>query len=65
MNPIAPEFPLASAALAPLAAKTKDTGDFAPLWAGEAAALGMELPARDLTLKLTNEAQSILRRMAS
>lgn len=60
---IAPEFPLASAALAPLAAKTKETGDFAPLWAGEAVALGTELPARDLTLKLAAEAEALLRRM--
>lgn len=64
MSPIPPEFPLASAALAPLAAKTKDTGEFAPLWAGEAAALGTELPARELTLRLATGAQALLRRMA-
>lgn len=61
---VAPEFPLAAAALAPLAAKTKDTGEFAPLWAGEAAALGTEMPARELTLKLAADAQALLRRMA-
>jgi nitronate monooxygenase len=64
ISAIAPEFPLAAAALAPLAAKTRDTGEFAPLWAGEAAALGTELPARDLTAKLAAEAQDLLRRMA-
>jgi nitronate monooxygenase len=63
ISPFAPEFPLAAAALAPLAAKTKDTGDFAPLWAGEAAALGTELPARELTLRLAADAQALLRRM--
>jgi nitronate monooxygenase len=64
ISPLAPEFPLASAAIAPLAAKTADTGEFAPLWAGQAAALGTELPARDLTLKLAADAQALLRRMA-
>lgn len=64
ISAVAPEFPLASAALAPLAAKTKETGEFAPLWAGEAAALGTELPARELTLKLAADAQALLRRMA-
>jgi nitronate monooxygenase len=46
ISALAPEFPLASAALAPLAAKTKDTGDFGPLWAGEAASLGTFSRAR-------------------
>src|SRR5947209_4777357 len=60
ISPIAPEFPLAAAALAPLAARTKDTGDFAPLWAGEGAALGTEMPARELTLELAAEAQALM-----
>ncbi len=63
ISTLAPEFPLASAALAPLAAKTKDTGEFAPMWAGEAASLGSEMPARELTLKLAAEAQALMRRM--
>jgi nitronate monooxygenase len=63
MSEIAPAFPLAAAALAPLAAKTKETGEFASLWAGQAAALGTELPARELTLKLAREAQDLLRRL--
>ena len=63
VSEIAPEFPLAAAALAPLAAKTKETGEFASLWAGQAAALGTELPARELTLKLAREAQDLLRRL--
>ena len=33
------------------------------LWAGQAAALGTELPARELTLKLAREAQDLLRRL--
>jgi nitronate monooxygenase len=64
ISPLAPEFPLASAALAPLAAKTKETGDFAPMWAGEAASLGTEMPARELTLKLAAEAQALMQRLA-
>ncbi len=64
ISAIAPDFPLASAALAPLAAKTKETGEFAPLWAGEAVSLGMELPARELTLKLAAEAQALMQRLA-
>jgi nitronate monooxygenase len=64
ISSIAPEFPLAGAALAPLAAKTKETGDFAPMWAGEAASLGTEMPAYDLTLKLAGEAQALIQRLA-
>jgi nitronate monooxygenase len=64
VSDVAPEFPLAAAALAPLAAKTKETGEFASLWAGQAAALGTELPARELTLKLAREAQDLLGRLA-
>jgi nitronate monooxygenase len=63
LSDVAPEFPLAAAALAPLAAKTKETGEFASLWAGQAAALGTELPARELTLKLAREAQDLLGRL--
>jgi len=37
MNPIAPEFPLATAAMAPLRAHTErqNSGDFSPLWCGQ------------------------------
>ena len=67
VNPIAPDFPLAGGALAPLRAKaeTQGSGDFSPLWAGQAAALGRELPARELTAKLAAEAQALLRRLVA
>jgi nitronate monooxygenase len=65
ISPLAPEFPRAGAALAPLAAKTRDTGEFAAMWAGEAAALGRALPARELTLTLAEEAQALLHRLAA
>lgn len=66
INTIAPEFPLAGGALAPLGAKAQaqGSGDFTPLWAGQAAALGRELPARELTLKLVEETRALMRRMA-
>jgi nitronate monooxygenase len=53
-----PSFPLAAAALAPLRTKAESQGsaDFSGLYAGQAAALGRELPAGELTLKLAAEA---------
>ena len=63
---IAPDFPLASGALAPLRAKAEaaGSGDFSPMWAGQAAALGRVMPARELTRTLALEAQALLRKMA-
>ena len=62
----APEFPLAGGALAPLHAKAQaqGSGDFSSMWAGQAASLGREMPARELTLMLAKEAQALMRRMA-
>jgi nitronate monooxygenase len=67
INPIAPEFPLAAGALAPLRAKAEaaGSGDFSPMWSGQAAALGRAEPARELTQALAAEAQAILRRVAA
>jgi nitronate monooxygenase len=66
ISDVAPEFPLAAGALAPLHAKAQaqGSGDFSSMWAGQAASLGSELPARELTAKLANEAQALMRRMA-
>jgi nitronate monooxygenase len=65
INPIAPEFPLAGGALAPLHAKAQSqgSGDFSSMWSGQAAALGREMPARALTAKLVSEAQAALRQL--
>jgi nitronate monooxygenase len=54
----APAFPLAGAALAPLkaAAEAKGAADFTPLWSGQAASLGREMPAGDLTKRFVQEA---------
>jgi nitronate monooxygenase len=62
----APAFPLAAAAVAPLraAAEGKDSGDFSPLWSGQAAPLCRELPASDLTRALAQEALSRLAAIA-
>ncbi len=58
----APQFPLAGGALAPLRAATepKGSGDFMSLWSGQAAPLGIEMPATELTRKLWADAQAQL-----
>src|SRR6516162_3124161 len=57
MCDVAPEFPLAAAAVAPLRAKSEMVGsaDFSPLWAGQAARLNRRLPAAELTRQLAAE----------
>jgi nitronate monooxygenase len=62
ISDIVPEFPLASGALAPLHAKAQaqGSGDFSPMFAGQAAALGHELPAGQLVRKLATEALQLL-----
>jgi nitronate monooxygenase len=57
----APDFPLAGGALAPLrsAAEARGSGDFSPLWSGQAAALGRPLPAGELTRQLMREAREL------
>ncbi len=67
INPIAPDFPLAAGALAALRAKAEaqGSGDFSPMWSGQAAALGRAMPARELTAKLAAEAQNLLRQLAA
>jgi nitronate monooxygenase len=53
-----PSFPLPAVALTPLRmeAEFQGSADFSTLYAGQSAALGRELPARELTLKLAAEA---------
>ncbi len=61
----APPFPLASGALAPLRGKTEPagSGDFMPLWSGQAAQLSSRgITAAELTAKL---AQDALARLAA
>ena len=49
-----PDFPLATAAIAPLRAKAESRGssDFSPLWSGQNASVCKEIPATQLTLEL-------------
>jgi nitronate monooxygenase len=58
ISDLPPEFPLATAALAPLRAKAEGLGrtDFSPLWAGESLAEIREAPAGDLTRRLVGAA---------
>jgi nitronate monooxygenase len=66
ISELAPQFPLAANALAPLraAAEKQGSGEFSPLWSGQAAALGRALPAGELTRALAEEAAAILRRLS-
>lgn len=63
ISAVAPAFPLAGGAIAPLRAKTEPEGlgDFVNLWAGQAAALTKAMPAGEMTRVLAAEA---LERMA-
>jgi nitronate monooxygenase len=67
MSDVAPDFPLAAGALAPLRAKAEaqGSGDFSPMWAGQAAALGRAVPAGELTRTLAAEALECLRALGS
>ena len=62
MNDAAPAFPLATGAVAPLRAywEKRGSGDFSPLWAGQAAALAREEDAGALTERLWREAKATL-----
>ncbi|MFC7738600.1 NAD(P)H-dependent flavin oxidoreductase [Roseomonas sp. GCM10028921] len=57
ISPLAPAFPGAGGSLAPLRshAEALGLGDFMSLWAGQAAALGREMPAGELTRRLAAE----------
>jgi nitronate monooxygenase len=54
LSALPPEFPLASAALAPLRAhaEARGRGDFSPLWAGQNTSACKRLPAAELTREL-------------
>jgi nitronate monooxygenase len=67
IDAVAPAFPLAAGALAPLRAKAEaqGSGDFSPMWAGQAAALGRAEPAAEVTRTLAAQAQELLRAMTA
>ena len=51
MSDLPPQFPLAGGALMPLRGKSEPagSGDFTPMWSGQAMRLGREMPAAELT----------------
>src|SRR3569832_1203192 len=57
----APQFPLASAAVAPvrMASEKQGSRDFMQLWSGQAARLGRTMPAGELTRTLAAEALAL------
>ncbi len=54
LSPLAPAFPLATAAVAPLRARAEaaGSGDFSPLWSGQNAGGCRPVPAAQLTREL-------------
>ncbi len=67
MSDLPPQFPLAGGALMPLRGKAEPagSGDFTPLWSGQAMRLGREMPAAQLTRTLVHEAQERLKQIAN
>ena len=59
ISTVAPPFPLAAAAIAPLRAKAEAAGhsDFSPLWSGQNASGCREIPAAQLTRELASALQ--------
>jgi nitronate monooxygenase len=61
LSPVAPPFPLATAAVSPLrsAAERRGSGDFSPLWSGQNATGCRAIPAADLTRELAAQLDGI------
>ena len=62
LNPDAPAFPLATAAMAPLRAhwEARGSGDFSPLWSGQNARGCRAIPAAELTRQLVQGFECLL-----
>ena len=62
MTPLAPPFPAAANAVAPLraAAEATGSGDFSPLWSGQAGVMVDDVPAGELTIELMVTARRAL-----
>jgi nitronate monooxygenase len=67
MAPDAPAFPTASAAIAPLraAAEREGSGDFSPLWSGQAGVMSTDVPAGRLTRELVDTALHLMQEAAA
>jgi nitronate monooxygenase len=61
ISTVAPTFPLATAAIAPLRARAESlgSGDFSPLWSGQNASGCREIPAAQLTRELGAQTGSL------
>jgi nitronate monooxygenase len=66
MSDLPPEFPMAGGALMPLRGKSEPagSGDFTPMWSGQAMRLGREMSTEELTRTLVRETQERLRQVA-
>jgi nitronate monooxygenase len=66
LNTAAPEFPRAAESLAVLRshAEKNGSGDFSPLWAGQAASMCADIPAGEFTRSLAQESLRRLRKLA-
>lgn len=66
MSDVSPQFPLAGGSLMPLRGKAEPagSGDFTPMWSGQAMRLGREMPTAELTRTLVEETQQRLRHLA-
>jgi nitronate monooxygenase len=67
VSDLAPAFPLAASAVAPLRAKSEAKGstDFVPLWAGQAAAFAKEIPAATLVHELYENSLKLWRSLCT
>jgi nitronate monooxygenase len=66
LSDLAPEFPLAGGAISPLRTRAEAQGsaDFTPMWSGQAASLGRELPAAEFTRRLAADALTLLKSLS-
>jgi nitronate monooxygenase len=66
LSNLAPAFPTAGGALAPLKAKAEAQGraDFSSVWSGQAASLARETDTASLTRKLADDGAAALRKLA-
>jgi nitronate monooxygenase len=65
MSEVAPTFPLAAGASAPMraAAEAAGSADFTPLWSGQAPTLAREMPAGAVVSRLIEEAGAAVKRL--
>lgn len=67
MSDLAPAFPTAASAIAPLKKNMEEKGfsDFSSMWSGQAASLGRDMSAGELTSKLIVDAERRLKAIAT